>query len=282
MFFVIAVVLLLILISLFLYMSKSNEKYLYIVDDYPTMIVLDKAKYAEFKNVLVEYDSTDKLLFLKKYSKILEENVNRNWVIQKSKVIKRRYELTGLGTFEDEEEFYYDIFVNCLERIKNIILNGKLNEDDKLNIDEFLEYVLFYKCTAIEPNTWYFKPEFNYSKLFYKSYLPNSYNYLIEQNFIDDKEGNLEFFNLYVEKTIDITDIIKNDSLDFYEYEYKKEFYKYNSKFINSILQEIEFNSSNTSFKDSGEKKIMEDDSNELKNILIKELDGEFLILNCL
>ncbi|WP_445721478.1 hypothetical protein [Flavobacterium sp.] len=259
-------------------MSKSNEKHLYIVDDYPTMIVLDKAKYNEFKNILVEYHSTDRLFFLKKYSNILEKNIDRDWVIHNSKIIRRRYELTGLGTFEEEEEFYYDVFKNCLEQIKRIFLSGKLNDDEK-KIEEFLEYVLFYKCTSIEPNSWYFKPEFNYSKLFYESYLPKSYKYLLEQNFIDDNKGDLEFSNLYAEKVINISEIIKNDSLDFFEYENKKEFYKFNSKFINSILYEIQFNSRKKIFKDDVESRIMEDDSNEFKNILLKAKDDDFFIL---
>lgn len=278
-FFILFVILTIGIYKLFNF-NKMKAEYIYVIEDNPSFIVLNSSKVKDFEEILKESKEIEKNIFIKKYLNILKSNINRNWVLTHSKTIKRRYELIGLDSFNEEEEFYYEQYQSIVKWAEKVIkLNEKIDDDE---FDSFLEYILFLKSNGIEEHTWYMKPSFDYSIKFYNMLIPKSYDYLISEDFIDD-DSKLSLYNLFNENIPDVRDYIKNNDLENFDYQPKKQYYLLKKGFIGETIKEMEKNFHKISLiENKEEKKIFEDDYYEFLNILKTASGGELILLNVL
>lgn len=278
-FFILFVILTIGIYKLFNF-NKMKAEYIYVIEDNPSFIVLNSSKVKDFEEILKESKEIEKNIFIKKYLNLLKSNINRNWVLTHSKTIKRRYELIGLDSFNEEEEFYYEQYESIVKWAEKVIkLNEKIDDDE---FDSFLEYILFLKSNGIEEHTWYMKPSFDYSIKFYNMLIPKSYDYLISEDFIDD-DSKLSLYNLFNENIPDVRDYIKNNDLENFDYQPKKQYYLLKKGFIDETIKEMEKNFHKISLiENKEEKKIFEDDYYEFLNILKTASGGKLILLNVL
>lgn len=278
-FFILFVILTIGIYKLFNF-NKMKAEYIYVIEDNPSFIVLNSSKVKDFEEILKESKEIEKNIFIKKYLNLLKSNINRNWVLTHSKTIKRRYELIGLDSFNEEEEFYYEQYESIVKWAEKVIkLNEKIDDDE---FDSFLEYILFLKSNGIEEHTWYMKPSFDYSIKFYNMLIPKSYDYLISEDFIDD-DLKLSLYNLFNENIPDVRDYIKNNDLENFDYQPKKQYYLLKKGFIDETIKEMEKNFHKISLiENKEEKKIFEDDYYEFLNILKTASGGKLILLNVL
>lgn len=278
-FFILFVILTIGIYKLFNF-NKMKAEYIYVIEDNPSFIVLNSSKVKDFEEILKESKEIEKNIFIKKYLNLLKSNINRNWVLTHSKTIKRRYELIGLDSFNEEEEFYYEQYQSIVKWAEKVIkLNEKIDDDEFYS---FLEYILFLKSNGIEEHTWYMKPSFDYSIKFYNMIIPKSYDYLISEDFIDD-DSKLSLYNLFNENIPDVRDYIKNNDLENFDYQPKKQYYLLKKGFIDETIKEMEKNFHKISLiENKEEKKIFEDDYYEFLNILKTASGGKLILLNVL
>ena len=72
-FFLLFVILSIAVYKLFNY-NEMNTKYIYVIEDNPSFIVLNSSKVKDFEEVLKESEDIDKIIFIKKYLIIYSYN----------------------------------------------------------------------------------------------------------------------------------------------------------------------------------------------------------------